>query len=431
MLAEYFSDIWVAGEVSNLRAYPSGHLYFVLKDKDSQIDAVCFRSSAELLKFRLEDGLEVVAHGRVEVYVPRGKYQLVLDRLEPKGLGALQQAFDQLKEKLRKEGLFAPERKRSLPEFPRVLGIVTSPVGAAIRDMLKTLRIHRARMKVLLYPAQVQGEGAAAQIAEGIRSLSEHPGVDVIIVGRGGGSLEDLWPFNEEVVARAIAASRVPVVSGVGHETDFTIADFVADVRAATPTAAAQLVAHGWSEAEDRLRDAGRTLLENIEQVLLDREQRLAELVRHRAFEVVRSRMADAEHSLGWVLLRSEAALNARLGRGRESLARASERLASLHPTAVLARSQVVLGELMARLRSTVEMDLARTGTRLAQLSGQLDVLSPLGSLARGYSICHRLDGVLVRSVRQVSTGDWVNVRVSDGSIGCEVMGADLETGGV
>lgn len=433
MLAEYFSDIWVSGEISGLRAYPSGHLYFGLKDKESQVDCVCFRSAAESLKFKLGDGLEVVAHGRVEVYVPRGKYQLVLDRFEPRGLGALQKAFEQLKEKLEKEGLFRAERKKPLPGLVRVLGIVTSPAGAAIQDMLKTLWLHRARMRVVLYPAQVQGEGAAGQIAEGIGTLAERGDVEAIIIGRGGGSLEDLWPFNEEIVARAVAGSRVPVVSGVGHETDFTIADFVADVRTATPTAAAQLVARGWEEFEARLRDSGRHLVEGVEQQLLDREQVLTELVRHRAFELVRHRLDQARHRAERLLFRAGGLVNSELAGHRERMSRAANRLAQQHPKAVLLRHRARLAGAAGRLSRLCELGLARVQARLEKAGGQLDALSPLASLSRGYSVCRRSDGSLLRSVRQVKVGEQVEVRVSDGGLGCRVLEthpAGAESGG-
>lgn len=421
MLAEYFSDIWVTGEISNLRTYPSGHLYFVLKDKESQIDAVCFRSVAENLKFRLEDGLEVIAHGRAEVYYPRGRYQLVLDRFEPKGVGALQKAFEQLKAKLEKEGLFKPERKKPLPEFIQVLGIVTSPAGAAIRDMLKILRSQGAKPKVVLFPAQVQGEGAAEQIAEGIETLNRWPGIEAIIIGRGGGSIEDLWCFNEELVARAIGRSRVPIISAVGHEVDFTIADFVADVRAPTPTAAAQLVAQGWEKAEVRLEEAKVGLREYMEEILLDRERQLLELIRHRAFEVVCSRLGEAMHTVENMLHKAQTALQEGVAKRASALAQLRERLASRHPAAQLARNRTRLLGMATRLLRQNELNLERCVRRLEVVSGRLDVLSPLASLSRGYAICRREDGSVVKSICQVSSGELVRVLVADGSIGCEV----------
>jgi exodeoxyribonuclease VII large subunit len=421
MLGEYFSDVWIEGEISNFKAYPSGHLYFALKDEGSQLQAVCFRHSAQRLKFELEDGLQVIAHGRLEVYQPNGKYQVILDTIEPKGLGALQKAFEQLKRKLEKEGLFAPERKRPLPLLPRTVGIVTSPSGAAIHDMLRTLRLHKAKVKVLLFPAQVQGEGAAGQIAEGVAVLCAQPEIDVIIVGRGGGSIEDLWPFNEEVVARAIAASRVPVISGVGHETDFTIADFVADIRAATPTAAAQLVANPWEELETRLSDTAGKLLEAVEQVLFEKQQAVDELARHRAFELMAAHLAELGHRVERMAGAAEGAARARLRDAVAALTALDRSLNSLNPVARILRRKVALQALAARLEKPTLALLSRQNVRLGQAGARLDALSPLASLGRGYSICLKPDGSIVSRIGQVEAGEGVRLRVSDGGIDCRV----------
>jgi exodeoxyribonuclease VII large subunit len=421
MLGEHFSDVWIEGEVSNFRAYASGHIYFALKDEGSQLQAVCFRHSAQRLKFELEDGLQVLAHGRLEVYQPTGKYQVIIDVIEPKGLGALQKAFEQLKRKLEKEGLFAPERKRPLPSLPRTVGIVTSPSGAAIHDMLRTLRLHKAKVRVVLFPAQVQGEGAAEQIAEGVAVLCARPEVDVIIVGRGGGSIEDLWPFNEEVVARAIACSRVPVVSGVGHETDFTIADFVADVRAATPTAAAQLVARAWEELETRLKALAGQLLEAAEQVLFEKQQAVEELVRHRVFELIASHLAELDHKVERLTSAAEGSVRAALGDTKSALAALDLRLNRQNPVARVLRQKVALQALAARLEKPALALLSRQNVRLGQAGARLDALSPLASLGRGYSICLKPDGSIVSRTGQVETGEGVRLWVSDGSIDCRV----------
>jgi exodeoxyribonuclease VII large subunit len=421
MLGEYFSDVWIEGEVSNFKAYASGHLYFALKDEGSQIQAVCFRHSAQRLKFRLEDGLAVVGHGRLEVYQPTGKYQVILDTIEPKGLGALQKAFEQLKRKLEKEGLFAPERKRALPVLPRTVGIVTSPSGAAIHDMLRTLRLHKAPVQVLLFPAQVQGEGAAEQIAEGVAVLCARPEVDVIIVGRGGGSIEDLWPFNEEVVARAIAAARVPVISGVGHETDFTIADFVADARAATPTAAAQLVAVTWQELDSRLNDLAGQLLEAAEQVLFEKQQAVDELARHRAFELMAGHLAELGHRVERLAGAAEGSARALLAGANSVLADLDLRLNRQNPVARVLRQKLALQALADRLDKPALALLSRHSVRLGQAGARLDALSPLASLGRGYSICLKPDGSVVSRTSQVETGEGVSLRVADGSIDCRV----------
>ncbi|MBM3330846.1 exodeoxyribonuclease VII large subunit [candidate division WOR-3 bacterium] len=421
MLGEHFSDVWIEGEISNFRAYASGHRYFALKDEGSQLQAVCFRHSAQRLKFELEDGLQVVAHGRLEVYQPTGKYQVILDVIEPKGLGALQKAFEQLKRKLEKEGLFAAERKRPLPSLPRTVGIVTSPSGAAIHDMLKTLRLHKAQVKVVLFPAQVQGEGAAEQIAEGVATLCARPDVDVIIVGRGGGSIEDLWSFNEEAVARAIAASRVPVISGVGHETDFTIADFVADVRAATPTAAAQLVARPWEELETRLSDTAGKLLEAVEQLLFEKQQAVDELTRHRAFELVAADLANLGHRVERMASAAEGAARASLRDAVTVLTVLDRSLNSLNPVARILRQKVALQALVARLEKPTLAFLFRQNVRLGQAGARLDALSPLASLGRGYSICLKPDGSIVSRIGEVEVGEGVHLRVSDGAIDCRV----------
>ncbi len=421
MLGQYFSDVWIEGEVSNFKAYPSGHLYFALKDEGSQLQAVCFRHSAQRLKFKLEDGMLVVGHGRLEVYQPNGKYQVILDTIEPKGLGALQKAFEQLKRRLEKEGLFAPERKRTLPSLPCTVGIVTSPSGAAIHDMLRTLRLHKARVKVVLYPAQVQGEGAAEQIAQGVVALCARSDIEVIIVGRGGGSIEDLWPFNEEVVARAIVASSVPVISGVGHETDFTIADFVADARAATPTAAAQLVAKTWEELETRLGDLAAQMLESVEQVLFEKQQAVEVLARHRVFQFMAAHLVELDHKLERLASTAEASVRAALRRAVSALAALELGLNRQSPVARVLRQRVALGALAARLEKPALALLSRENVRLGRAGSRLDALSPLASLGRGYSICLKPDGSVVSRIGQVEAGDGVRLRVSDGAIDCRV----------
>lgn len=421
MLNEYFADIWIVGEVSNLKIYPSGHYYFSLKDEGSQIQAVCFRDAARRLKFTLEDGMLVIGHGRLEVYVPTGKYQIILDVIEPKGLGALQKAFEQLKRKLEREGLFKQERKRALPKLPKVIGMVTSPVGAAIHDMLKTLRLHRAHLKVLLYPVQVQGEGAAEQIVDAIAALNRHPDVELIIVGRGGGSLEDLWTFNEEVVARAIAASRVPVVTGIGHEVDFTIADFVADVRAATPTAAAQIVAQGWFELEERFSQLREQLYNVMQDFLFHSQQRVDELTRHRAFEQVSRRLSEARYQAEMLSAEIGNRIRSMLNRLNTTLNSLTAQLNRHNPAVRIKEAQVQLNNLNTRMERSITGLRTNLNTRLEALLASLNALSPLASLGRGYSICLKPDGRIVTSISQVEIGERVYVRLGDGRLGCQV----------
>src|SRR5881392_3322538 len=281
LLEERFPAVWVEGEISNFRSYGSGHAYFTLKDADAQLRCVIFRTRAQRIRFQPADGLHVVAFGSVEVYAQRGEYQLVIELLEPRGLGALQLAFEQLKERLAAEGLFDARRKRPLPRFPRKIGIVTSPSGAAIRDMLRVIGRRFGEIHIVLAPARVQGDGAAAEVAQGIRELNALGGVDVIIVGRGGGSLEDLWAFNDEMLARTIAASKIPVISAVGHEVDYTIADFVADVRAATPSNAAELVVKEKRAVADALGELSRRLIRAMSRRLAAQRDRL-ETIRER-----------------------------------------------------------------------------------------------------------------------------------------------------
>jgi len=416
-----FSDIWVVGEVSNFKAYPSGHLYFALKDERSQIPAVCFREAAQRLKFQLKDGDLIIGHGRLEVYVPNGRYQLILDTIEPKGLGALQRAFEELKRKLEREGLFKPERKRPLPKLPQTIGIITSTAGAAIHDMLRTLQLHRAHLKVLIYPVQVQGEGAAEQIARAIWEMNTLENVELLIIGRGGGSWEDLWPFNEEVVARAIASSRVPVVTGIGHEVDWTIADFVADVRAATPTAAATLVARGWEEFEKRLDDLWVEMKQSVQEFIFEQERAVDTLIKHRGFENVYRRLSEARYQtelLGEMLNR---ALNQKVNLGYQKLNSVVERLNRQNPVARVMHWRVLLETFSSRLEKGFINAKNKIDARLTKAAASLDALSPLAQLARGYAICQKPDGRVVVSIDNVRLGDEVVVRIADGRLDCQV----------
>ena len=377
LLEGEFYEIWVEGEISNLRSPRTGHLYFTLKDDRSQIRAVLFKLQRRYLKFDLEDGQQVICWGRVGVYEKRGEYQLIVDYVEPKGIGALQVAFEQLKERLASEGLFDEERKRPLPLLPRRIGIVTSPTGAVIRDMLQILRRRFENVEVLLYPVKVQGEGAAEEIAEGVTYLSERGDVDVIIVARGGGSLEDLWAFNEEVVARSIYRSRVPVISAVGHETDYTIADFVADLRAPTPSAAAELVVRRKEELREKLSASVRRM----------------EVAIKGAFEVKGERLKGLE--------------------GKVMAYNPVVRISSLYDE---------MKKKLKRLEACIEKTLEAKSSRLREQMGKLDALSPMAVLARGYSITWRLpERRIVREGKEVEVGDLVEVTLVKGGMRCGV----------
>ena len=326
LLENAFRDVWIEGEVSNYHAAQSGHLYFTLKDARSQIRCVCFRDQVRGLKFRPEDGLHVTVRGSLGVYEPRGEYQIYVSHIEPVGLGALQLAFEQLKKRLQDEGLFDEARKKPLPVLPRCIGVVTSPTGAAIRDILRVLKRRFANVHVQLYPVKVQGEGAAAEIVAALRHFNRAKLADVVIVARGGGSLEDLWAFNEEIVARAIAASEIPVITGIGHETDFTIADFVADLRAPTPSAAAEIVVQSRQEFERHIAAHYRDLVQQMRYLLSERRHRVRDLQTHRGFRqiemLVRRRhqqLDELSSSLGVVLRLRLATARQRMTRGRRA----------------------------------------------------------------------------------------------------------------
>ncbi len=398
VLEERFPAVWVEGEISNYRLYGSGHAYFTLKDADAQLRCALFRTRGRRLKFEPADGLHVMAFGSVEVYAQRGEYQLVVELLEPKGLGALQLAFEQRKARLQAEGLFDQARKRGLPRFPKTIGLVTSPSGAALRDMLRVIGRRFGELRIVIAPCRVQGDGAAEEIAQGLRDLNAIGDVDVIIVGRGGGSLEDLWAFNEEVVARAIVASKAPVISAVGHEVDFTIADFVADLRAPTPSAAAELVVREKQAVVDALEELRRRLCRAAARPLSDHERRVDEMTtRLRRGMDAEWRHAAHRVDLAVAALRSASPV-ARVTGGRHRLERAETQL--VH---------------------AVTRACDRSSTRLRSAVARLDSLSPLAVLGRGYSLTRTSTGELVRSVRQVGVGDDVRVLLHEGSLDCRV----------
>ncbi|MGH7310631.1 MAG: exodeoxyribonuclease VII large subunit [Candidatus Rokuibacteriota bacterium] len=398
VVEERFPAVWVEGEISNFRFYGSGHAYFTLKDETAQLRAVLFRTRLRRLRFEPGDGQHVLAFGSLEVYVQRGEYQLVVELLEPRGLGALQLAFEQLKARLGAEGLFEAARKRPLPRFPRKIGIVTSPSGAAIRDILRIIGRRFAGLHIVIAPCRVQGDGAAGEIVEGIAALNAVGEVDVIIVGRGGGSLEDLWAFNEEAVARAIAASKVPVISAVGHEVDVTIADFAADLRAPTPSAAAELVVREKAAVVESLELVRSRMQRAMARPLRDLVRRVDEL-QNRLHHAGRGAHRRAEHRVELLGARLRAASPfVRLRADRHRLERAE-----------------------AQLTGAMSRRLVQGQHRLAGAVGRLDSLSPLAVLGRGYSLTRAADGRIVRAAREMQPGDPLNVLLHEGSLDCRV----------
>jgi exodeoxyribonuclease VII large subunit len=424
-LEERFPAVWVEGEISNFRVYGSGHAYFTLKDEDAQLRVVLFRNRAARIHFQPGDGLHVLAFGAVEVYAQRGEYQLVVELLEPRGLGALQLAFEQLKERLSREGLFEAARKRQLPRFPRTIGIVTSPSGAALRDMLRVIGRRFGELRIVIAPARVQGDGAAAEIAQGVRELNTLGGVDVIIVGRGGGSLEDLWAFNDEMLARTIAASRVPVISAVGHEVDFTIADFVADVRAATPSNAAELVVREKRAVAEALGELRGRLVRAMRRDLEAARDRLEAARERRVLTDPRRPLRDLARRLDEAAARLRRAAAAALGRAAHRAELATRGLRAQSPVARARQDRRRLDEAAGRLERGLARGLEGRRQRFAGVAGRLDSLSPLAVLGRGYSLTLTASGAVVRSAGQVAVGDEVGVMLHEGRLACRVTGRE------
>jgi len=383
LLEGEFPDIWLEGEISNLTFHSSGHLYFSLKDEEAQINAIMYKWQAGQLEFVPEGGMKVIAQGQISVFVKGGRYQIIVYGLKPIGIGALQQAFEQLKRKLDKEGLFDKARKRPIPMLPQKIGVVTSPTGAAIRDILNIIERRFANVHILIHPVRVQGDQAAGEIAEAITYVNKHfPSLDVLIVGRGGGSLEDLWSFNREIVARAIYDSGIPVISAVGHEIDYTIADFVADLRAPTPSAAAELVVSNKTELEKRILLLTSKIKSSMEHELDEFTSRYKRLADSRIF---------------------------------------------LHPEEIYSQFQQDIDYYLEKIISHCAHFLDFQSERLNSIAGKLDVLSPLHILARGYSITYKLPGnEILKSIAQVTMKDKVKVKLHRGEIICTVEETDI-----
>jgi len=390
-LESRFMSVWVEGEISNFKDHSSGHWYFTLKDQNAQLRAKCFRSTNTRIRFRPANGLHVRARGKLSLYAPRGEYELIVDSLDPVGAGALQIAFEQLRERLQKEGLFAKELKRPLPVFPRRVGVVTSPTGAAIRDILNVISRRTRTVHVLFSPARVQGDSAGPDIARAIWFINQYHErarregrvadlVDVLIVGRGGGSTEDLWAFNQEEVARAIRKSAIPVISAVGHETDFTIADFVADFRAPTPSAAAEIVAAHEDQICSALENLGRRLVRSTRYKIINLRARVQEQALSQAFDEVKSQLTNARARFDAASAACDGVMEARLQQARE---------------------------------------------RLALAAASLDALSPLGVLERGYAIAQDASGKPLRDAASVVPGDEVSVRLAKGRLHTRVEATD------
>lgn len=424
------SDVWIRGEISNFTHHSSGHMYFTLKDEGSRIRAIMFATHNQRLPFIPKEGSRVIARGNVSVYERDGQYQFYAVQMQPDGIGSLYLAYEQLKAKLEEEGLFAADRKRPLPLYPKTIGVITSPTGAAVRDIMITIRRRYPQARTILYPVLVQGKGAAPSIVKAIRTMNDMAEADVLIVGRGGGSLEELWAFNEEIVARAIYQSDIPVISAVGHETDFTIADFVADLRAATPTAAAELAVPSSAELKGQLVQRQRQLNQGLQQRLKRSRERLASLQRSPVLVHPRRYMLQHAERLDMLSQRLHGNLKSQLSLSRQRQKSLHQGLIRYNP-----RTQA---ELAARRKDQANRQLMNAmqsimKSRLSQLQTEmrhLDALSPLKIMSRGYSLVYdEKEQRLVKSLEDVQLGDLVNVRVSDGQLQCQVWGMKEDEG--
>jgi len=416
-----YGDIWVEGEISNCRPAPSGHLYFTLKDADAQLPVVLFRRQALLLRFKPADGLHVLVRGRVSVYAQRGQLQLVGETIEPVGAGSLQLAFEQLKEKLKAEGLFDSARKRPLPAFPRTVGIVTSATGAVIRDFLNIVGRRHAGLNVVVCPAAVQGELAVGEVEIAIAKLNASRLVDLIVVARGGGSAEDLAAFNSERIARAIAASELPVVSAVGHETDFTIADFVADLRAPTPSAAAELITEAQHRVAERVSNQTSRLERAARFQVLHARQSLDSVPMDRAERRISGNLRRMNQRLDDLGFRMEAAVSGLIRSRQREVSGLAADVLHHEPRQMLARARERLGISQTRIERSVERTIRRASARVDATNARLRSLSPLAVLERGYALVISDNGSVIRSIAQLAEGDHLRTRLADGEFGSNV----------
>jgi exodeoxyribonuclease VII large subunit len=421
LLDREFRDIWVAGEISGAKLAPSGHYYFTLKELDSQLRCVMFRSAHRYLKFKPQDGLAVLARGHIDVYEARGDYQLQVEFLEPQGHGALQLAFEQLKKKLAAEGLFEAARKKPLPRYPRRIGIVTSPRGAAIQDMLNILARRFPGLHVRIYPAQVQGEGSIEDVCRGVQYFSRSGWAEVVIVGRGGGSLEDLWTFNEEAVARVMVASQVPVISAVGHETDFTIADFVADLRAPTPSAAAEMVICTRQELLDRIAGQRSKLLQAARYGMAMAQRRLHQQGTERAATLLHRSIGRRLQRIDELDYLARERMRAALEQRRRRLRAIEARLRYFDLRPRLATDRRRLEAASAGAAQVIRLQLARRHSRLESVAGKLSQLSPLRILERGYAIVTTENGAIVKRSVEAPAGAQLRIRLAEGRLGATV----------
>ncbi|MCT2537515.1 exodeoxyribonuclease VII large subunit [Aquibacillus koreensis] len=424
----HLKEVWLKGEISNFKHHSRGHMYFTIKDDYSRIQAVMFAGNNRNLKFRPENGMNVLLKGEINIYEPQGQYQLYIQQMEPDGIGALYLAYEQLKEKLAAEGLFDPLRKKSIPVYPKHIGVITSPTGAAVRDIITTIRRRFPIVQVTIIPALVQGDQAPKSIVKAIQFANQSPNFDVLIVGRGGGSIEELWSFNEEIVARSIAQSHIPIISAVGHETDFTISDLVADIRAATPTGAAEIAVPSQQELIEKVHHLERSLKRVINDQIVRNKERLNKMKKSYAFRYPEQLIKQKEQQLDKNV--------DRLGRGiaqlqdqrRSSYTYLQKRLIQQHPDKQVKQLNNHLQQLLTRHHRSFQSIFRDHDKRFGTMIDKLSLLNPLNTMKRGYSISYTDEGKVISSITSVQPGDKMTVKVVDGSLDCQVWGIEEET---
>lgn len=422
----HLENIWIKGELSNVKIHSRGHIYFTLKDENARIQSVMFASHNKELPFTPESGMKVLVRGGISVYEPSGNYQLYAKEIQPDGIGALYLAYEELKERLAKEGLFDESRKKPIPRFPATIGIITSPTGAAIRDILITIKRRYPLARTILYPALVQGVNAGQSIASHIRKANAAKLCDVLIVGRGGGSIEELWAFNEEIVAREIFSSEIPIISAVGHETDYTISDFVADLRAPTPTGAAELAVPHTNDLMERIAMLRSTMIKDVQQKVKREKEILKSLQSSYAFKYPKRLFEQKEQQFDLLFERLQKTAAEMLDKKKMQLERETYRLSSHHPKHRLEQAEKAHLEKTALLKRAMSSLIRENSSQFQSLIGKLQVLSPLNIMQRGYSLVYK-DDEIAKSVHHVQLHDELKIRMNDGNLRCEVLGKEEE----
>ncbi|KAA6451506.1 exodeoxyribonuclease VII large subunit [Bacillus swezeyi] len=425
----HLDDLWIKGELSNVKIHSRGHIYFTLKDDNARIQAVMFARQNKSLSFTPESGMKVLVRGGISVYEPSGSYQLYAKEIQPDGIGALHLAYEELKKKLSQEGLFDQKHKKTIPAFPSVIGVVTSPTGAAVRDVITTIKRRYPLVKVIVLPTLVQGINASQSIVNSIEEANRRQLCDVLIVGRGGGSIEELWAFNEEAVARAIFSSGIPIISAVGHETDFTISDFTADLRAATPTGAAELAVPNVLDLLERLKTLEARMTKTMQQDLRKRQERVKNLQSSYAFRYPKRLYAQKEQEFDLVFDRFQKQLVLTLDRKKQKLNEQTYKLEMLHPAEQLKQAKMRHGEQTNRLKRNMNVQLKQIHSQFQTVLGKLNALSPLEVMERGYSLTYK-ENELIKSIEQVQEKDELLIKLNDGTLTCEVQQKRGETNG-